>query len=198
MEIQLRTDYTHLQSQQTNTRTLAKPSQHHAGASSALTISDHDTSQLEVYSMSGSIRVSDQADGSLLTRYRSLVAMAQGQAAFLNAQAGGSAAGASGDTLNMDALTAEMPGDIAGLTEYWNKSNTAERIFTIALLGFEQATDREALAEQAISMVAQAYNEVQGLLGGYLPQLVLDTKAAVMDALEQFKDGTPISEIAFG
>ena len=198
MEIQFRTNYAYLQSQQTNIRVKSKPTQHHAAASSALTISGNQSLQFEVYSMSGSIRVSDQADGSLLTRYRNLVAMAQGQAAFLNAQAGASVAGSSGATLNMGVLTAEMPADIGGLTEYWNKSNTAERILTIALLGFEQGADREALAEQAISMVTQAYSDVQGMLGGYLPQLVLDTRAAVLDALEQFKGGTPISEIAFG
>ncbi|MFC1481282.1 hypothetical protein ACFL6E_03440 [Candidatus Neomarinimicrobiota bacterium] len=197
MEIQFRADYAHLQSQQTNVRSNSKPAQNHDITSSALTISGHQSSQFEVYSMRGSIRASDQDDGSLLTRYRSLVAMAKGQAAFLT-QASGSVAQNSNDTLNMDALKAAMPSDLEGLTEYWNKENTAERIFTIALLGFEPGDDREAMAEQAISMISQAYNDVQGMLGGYLPQLVLDTRAAVLDALEQFKGGTPISEIAFG
>lgn len=197
MEIQFRMDRAYLQSQQTNIHTKSKPAQNHDTASSALAISHSQSSQFEVYSMSVSIRVSDQDDGSLLTRYRSLVAMASGQVAFLSTQATRSVAGSADDTLNMAALTTKMPRDMDGLTEYWNKSNTAERIFTIALLGFEPGDDREAAVERAISMVTQAYNDVQGMLGGSLPSLVLDTKAAVLNALEQFKNGTPISEIGF-
>ena len=198
MEIQFRADYAFMQSHQTDNRTKQVPAQNDNAADAATAKSSLRSAQVEVYSMSGSMSIPEQSDGSLLTRYRSLVAMAKGQAEFLNTHANGPVAPNAGDRLNMDALTVEMPRDIAGLTEYWNKENTAERIFTIALLGFEPGDDRTAMAEQAIKMISQAYDDVQGMLGGSLPQLVLDTKAAVMDALEQFKAGTPISELAFG
>lgn len=197
MEVQFRMDYAFLQSQQTSTYATAKPAQNHKSDRSALSISNKQSSRLEIYSVSGSLQVTDQTDGSLFTRYRSLVAMARGQAAFLSTQANGSVGSDSGASLNLAALTEKMPQDIEGLAEYWNKSNTAERIFTIALLGFEPGDDRDAAVERAISMVTQAYNDVQSMMGGFLPSLVLDTKAAVLNALEQFKAGTPIDEIGF-
>ena len=45
-------------------------------------------------------------------------------------------------------------------------------------------------------MIQQAYNDVGSLPGFEFPQLV-DTRQSVLDALEQFKDGTAPSEISF-
>ncbi|MCH7498299.1 MAG: hypothetical protein IH971_10665 [Candidatus Marinimicrobia bacterium] len=46
-------------------------------------------------------------------------------------------------------------------------------------------------------MVKQAYNEVGSMLGFGFPGLVMDTRQAVLDALEQFKGGAATSEISF-
>ena len=78
-----------------------------------------------------------------------------------------------------------------GIPEYLNKGNTAHRIFSIALLGYQEGSDRKEFADKAMTMVIQAYNEVGTML------LVLDTRQAVLDALEQFKGGAALSEISF-
>ena len=44
-------------------------------------------------------------------------------------------------------------------------------------------------------MVKQAHNEVGSMLGFEFPGLVMDTRQAVLDALEQFKGGAALSEI---
>ena len=78
-----------------------------------------------------------------------------------------------------------------GIPELLNRGNTAQRIFSIALLGYQEGGDRKAFADKAMTMVIQAYNET-----GAVP-LALDTQQAVLDALEQFKGGAALSEISF-
>ncbi|MCH7521352.1 MAG: hypothetical protein IIB42_06615 [Candidatus Marinimicrobia bacterium] len=78
-----------------------------------------------------------------------------------------------------------------GIPEFLNRGNTAQRIFSIALLGYQEGGDRKAFADKAMTMVIQAYNET-----GAVP-LALDTQQAVLDALEQFKGGAALSEISF-
>jgi hypothetical protein len=84
-----------------------------------------------------------------------------------------------------------------GVPEYWNKENTARRIFQIAMMGYSEGMDRGEFADRAIAMVKQAYSDVGAVLGQEFPQLVLETKQAVLDALDQFKGGTTIGEIPF-
>ena len=83
-----------------------------------------------------------------------------------------------------------------GIPEDWNIVNTAGRIFAIALMGYQEGSDRVQFAEKAAAMIQQAYNDVGSLLAFEFPQLV-DTRQSVLDALEQFKDGTAPSEISF-
>ena len=47
-------------------------------------------------------------------------------------------------------------------------------------------------------MVMQAYRDVGSTLGFEFPDLVMDTRQAVLDALEQFRGGAALSEISFG
>jgi hypothetical protein len=85
-----------------------------------------------------------------------------------------------------------------GIPEYWNKENTAGRIFAIALMGYQEGSDREQFTDQVTAMVKQAYSDVRSMLGFEFPELVTDTRQAVLDALEQFKAGAALSGISFG
>ncbi len=78
-----------------------------------------------------------------------------------------------------------------------NKEIAAGRIFSIAMMDYHEGVDRVQFAEQATAMIKQAYADVGSLLGVEFPELVLDTKQAVMDALEQFKGGAALSETSF-
>ncbi|MBN2279494.1 MAG: hypothetical protein JXQ65_02840 [Candidatus Marinimicrobia bacterium] len=80
--------------------------------------------------------------------------------------------------------------------EYWNKENTAKRIFDIALKGFKENDDKEEFFNKTKSMIEQAYSEVEEMFGG-LPDLVLETRDAVLKGLVDFKNGKDISEITF-
>ena len=84
-----------------------------------------------------------------------------------------------------------------GVPEYWNRENTARRIFQIAMMGYAEGTDRGEFADRAMAMVKQAYSDVGAMLGQEFPQLVLDTRQAVLDALDQFKEGTILEELSF-
>ena len=96
---------------------------------------------------------------------------------------------------NPEALEEIENGDVP---EYWNQENTAKRIFDIVFSGFNKGkeTDMDKFYEKSKSMIEQAYSEVEEMVGG-LPTLVTDTKEAVLNGLEQFKDGKDISEITF-
>ena len=85
----------------------------------------------------------------------------------------------------------------AGSSEYWSKENTARRIFSIALMRYQEGSNREEFADKASAMVKQAYSDVRLMLGFEFPQLVTDTRQTVLNALEQFKGGTALSEISF-
>lgn len=85
-----------------------------------------------------------------------------------------------------------------GSTEYWSKENTAARIFSLALMGYEEGVDEELFVDQATAMIKQAYLDVGTLFGIELPEPIEDIRQAVMDALEQLKNGATLSEISFG
>jgi len=82
------------------------------------------------------------------------------------------------------------------IPEYWNQENTAKRILDIAVQGYKKDMDVDDFAKKAEDFVTQAYDEVENLVGN-LPDLVKDTREAVMKGLDQFRNGTPISEISF-
>ncbi len=97
-------------------------------------------------------------------------------------------------TENPEALKQVASGEIP---EYWNKANTAERIYSIAVMGFKEDGDREELYEKALNMVNRAYDEVHTMIGFDFPGIVMETKQAVLDALIQFKEGEDPVNITF-
>ncbi|MEE9465074.1 MAG: hypothetical protein V3W14_05830 [Candidatus Neomarinimicrobiota bacterium] len=94
----------------------------------------------------------------------------------------------------LDGLPAQL---VPGLPDYWNRENTARRIFGLAMMGYQEDMDQAAFADQASAMIKQAYREVRTELGREFPQLVLDTRDTVLQALEQFKGGTSPDSISF-
>ncbi len=80
--------------------------------------------------------------------------------------------------------------------EYWNKENTAKRIFDIALLSFNKDDNKEDFYENSKKFIKQAYSEVEKLIGK-LPDLVIETKEAVLKGLDDFRNGIDSSEIDF-
>ncbi|MFP4547450.1 MAG: hypothetical protein ACLFQM_04915 [Fidelibacterota bacterium] len=82
------------------------------------------------------------------------------------------------------------------IPEYWNQENTAKRIFDIAVQGYKKDMNIEDFGKKAEDFVTKAYEEVENLIGN-MPDLVKETREAVMNGLDQFRDGTPISEISF-
>ncbi|MFC1483495.1 hypothetical protein ACFL5M_02890 [Candidatus Neomarinimicrobiota bacterium] len=141
----------------------------------------------EVYNVQGKLQVSDDGSGSLLDAYLEIKQIIKEQLTLI---AGPEVFGTS-EASEDDAVAME------GIPEYWNKENTARRIFAIAMMGYEEGSDREAFADKAIAMVKQAYTDVGATLDFEFPQLVTDTKEAVLSALEQFKNGSALSEISF-
>ena len=83
------------------------------------------------------------------------------------------------------------------MPEYWNVQNTASRMFDIVTAGFSDDTDLEGFYNKALDFVHQAYDEVQLMIGFDFPPLVQDTKEALLNGLEQLKDGVSIDEISF-
>ncbi len=83
------------------------------------------------------------------------------------------------------------------MPEYWNVQNTASRMFDIVTAGFSDDTDLEGFYNKALDFVHQAYDEVQLVIGFDFPPLVKDTKEALLNGLEQLKDGVSIDEISF-
>ena len=84
-----------------------------------------------------------------------------------------------------------------GSSEYWNKENTATRIFSIALRDYNEDIDQAQFADQATAMIKQAYADVSSILGIEFPQPVLDIRQMVLEAMEQLKGGAALSEISF-
>ncbi|MFC1619913.1 hypothetical protein ACFL45_08210 [Candidatus Neomarinimicrobiota bacterium] len=95
----------------------------------------------------------------------------------------------------------QLPTDQAYITEvsteYWSKEKTAGRIISIALMGYKEGIDEDQFVDQATEMIKQAYIDVGSEFGNELPEPVLDIRQAVLDALEQLKDGAALSEISF-
>lgn len=91
-----------------------------------------------------------------------------------------------------------LPEQLApGIPDYWNRENSAHRIFGLAMMGYQEGMDRPAFADQASAMIKQAYREVRSDLGREFPQLVMDTRDTVLQALGQFKGGTVLDSINF-
>lgn len=84
-----------------------------------------------------------------------------------------------------------------GRSEYWSKENTARRIFSIALMNYNEDVDQEQFADQATAMIKQAYIDIEFRLGIEFPEPALDIRQAVLDAMELLKDGIALSEIFF-
>ena len=82
------------------------------------------------------------------------------------------------------------------IPDYWNQENTAKRIFDIALLGYKDGMDKKEFFHKSSKIVEQAYSEVEKIVGK-LPDLVNNTKDAVLKGLQEFSDGKKISEIIF-
>jgi len=141
----------------------------------------------EVYNLHGELQLSTDESGTLLDAYLETKKVIKEQLALFF---GSNITGA--PELGEDEATV-----LEGIPEYWNKENTARRIFSIALMGYQEGSDREEFADKAIAMVKQAYNDVGSMLGYEFPELVMDTRQAVLDALEQFKGGAALSEISF-
>lgn len=81
--------------------------------------------------------------------------------------------------------------------EYWNVENTAKRLFEIVTAGVGDETERQAFYDKAVDFVNKAYDDVKLVIGFEFPPLVKDTREALMNGLEQFRDGTALDEIVF-
>jgi len=75
------------------------------------------------------------------------------------------------------------------IPEYFNEENTARRILSIFFSRYEGTEDRSAFADRAKSIISQAYSDVQGIVGGELPQVVQDTRKLVFEMIDSFKNG---------
>ncbi len=82
------------------------------------------------------------------------------------------------------------------IPEYWNQENTAKRIFNILLEGLDRADDKDSFYESSKDMIEKVYSDVETEVGK-LPQLVTDTKNAVLNGLDEFLKGTNVSDISF-
>ena len=140
----------------------------------------------KVYNLHGQVGLSTDKPGTLLDAYLETKKVIQEQLTLLISNVTGA------PRLGMDQVVAAE-----GIPEYWNKENTASRIFTIALMGYQEGSDREQFADKATAMVKQAYTDVGSMLGFEFPELVMDTRQTVLDALEQFMGGAALSEISF-
>ena len=153
------------------------------------TTSRMQVSRTEVYNVEGRLSWSDDG-GSRLDIYFRMRKEVNIQLEYVQSRYAPEAAGAR-ETDEAD------PALFNGVPEYWNQENTARRIFQIAMMGYTEGMDRGEFADRAIAMVKQAYSDVGAMLGQEFPQLVLDTKQAVLDALDQFKGGAGPEEISF-
>jgi|GEM_PF-1691443 len=97
------------------------------------------------------------------------------------------------DPLGLASYFAEHPQDwekvqSGGIPNYFNVENTAQRILNIWAPYYNESEDIEEWLTQTKNLIGQAYDEVSQMVGG-LPQLVQDTRAYVMNALEEFAAG---------
>ncbi len=140
---------------------------------------------MEFYNLHGLMKTSRDRSGTLLDSYLETKKVIDEQLALLM------------NVMKAPQLGMDQTAALEGVPEQWNKENTAQRIFSIALMRYQEGSDREQFAEAATTMVKQAYSDVRSTLGFDFPELVLDTRQTVLDALDQFMDGTAMSEISF-
>ncbi len=187
MAVQFRPDVASAGSEIDTFTRKAKVSQNHPLDANFISPAVAQYARTEVYDTRGVLRLSAADSGTLLDAYLETKKVIKEQLAqFFGSQVIG--APELGETEAAGPL--EIP-------EYWNVENTARRIFAIALLGYQEGSDRVAFADRAIAMIKPAYREVGSALGFELPELVLDTRQAVLGALEQFRGGAALSEISF-
>ena len=139
-----------------------------------------------IYDLHGQVGLSTNKSGTLLDAYLATKRVIEEQLTLLISNVTGAL---------QFGIEQAAAADVS--TDYWNKENTAGRIFAIALMDYNEGIDREQFADQATAMIKQAYSDVGSMLGVEFPELVLDTKQVVLDALEQFKGGAALSEISF-
>ncbi|MFC1481695.1 hypothetical protein ACFL6E_05570 [Candidatus Neomarinimicrobiota bacterium] len=138
-----------------------------------------------LYNLHGNVGLSTNKPGTLLDAYLATKKVIQDHMTLLMS----------------NVLDPQLPSDQAaaaeGSTEYWNKENTAGRIFSIALVGYDEGIDQEQFADQATAMIEQAYRDVGSIFGIEFPEPVLDIRQTVLDAMEQLRGGAALSEISF-
>lgn len=159
----------------------------------------------QIYTASGKILGVESKDKSLLSQFHSFKDSVQNQMeALFQAYAENS----EDDSLvtktqgELNTYFAENPEALAeiksgNMPEYWNVQNTSKRMFSIVMAGYDGSSDVSSFYDKAVDFVNQAYGEVKEMIGFEFPQLVLDTKEALMNGLEQFKEGKSLSEIVF-
>ena len=165
----------------------AKPPQNNSPDEKAHPTVTVQYARTDVYNSHGKLQLSTDESGTLLYAYAATLKIIKEQLALF---------------FGSDIIGAPESGEdeapvLEGIPEYWNKENTARRIFSIALMRYQEGSDRKEIAEKAIAMVKQAYRDVGSMLGFEFPELVMDTRQAVLDALEQFKGGAALNEISF-
>ncbi|MBI9070303.1 MAG: hypothetical protein JEY94_01825 [Melioribacteraceae bacterium] len=84
------------------------------------------------------------------------------------------------------------------IPEYFNVENTAKRQFEIALWSYNKDDDPEEFYNKSVELINQAYGDVEKKLPFELPDIVKNTREAVLDALKQFRDGISKEDIVFG
>lgn len=90
---------------------------------------------------------------------------------------------------NPEALEQIQQGEIP---EYFNVENTAKRILDIYFSRYN-GEDREEFAENAKSIISQAYGEVEGMVG-MLPDIVQKTRDKIYEVLDRFANGEDVSD----
>ena len=155
--------------------------------------------RIETYDYSGRLTLDQDGGETLLDRYLRLrgtiIEQITRWSQFTeHTEKSGTPPGEAGEVQPVDGLREPL---VPGLPEYWNRENTARRIFSLAMMGFEEGTDRTAFADQASAMIKEAYRDVRADLGREFPQVVLDTRDTVLQALEQLKGGASLDSITF-
>jgi len=160
----------------------------------------------DVYNRLGQMPGVHKKDGNLLDRFKQIRNSVEQQmdalfSSFTQTEENKELAGMARDELgNYFKENPEALQEIANgkMPEYWNVENTASRMFDIVTAGFSNDMDLESFYDKALDFVNQAYDEVKLMIGFDFPPLVQDTKEALLNGLEQLKDGVSIDEITFG
>lgn len=160
---------------------------------------DQRPSLSRVYSATGDLRITPQRNGSLLASYRQTRAAISEQVSVLNQkyQISNDSSNEVETGATVAPSTVGERRSLADLSDYYNRENTARRIFDIATLGYQIGADKDDFATKAIALVKQAYDDVGSVLGIDFPDVVVETKETVIRALEQFRNGVEFSKIEF-